>query len=161
MIRVLFTTSSFILLITMMTGCRSTYNVKRTSPLEIASEGTIVFVRPTKYSPLIGTKSLHDYVEVTHETATRNRADLLQVSIGLRDIGGKHWWDLKGPDFLLSIKTVFYDRPYNAGGQTSVPVYETNWRTVKMLRGATSEYKVICPRKEGAYYQVTISELLH
>jgi len=30
---------------------------------------------------------------------------------------------------------------------------------VTLVRGATTDYKVVCPVKAGAYYQVTLSEL--
>lgn len=147
----------------MIAGCNyyRTSNVEREDAGYLEQEGNIVFVRPTGYWPLIGTKTLQDYVRVTHEQASVNDVGLLQVSIGLRDIGGAHFWDLQGHDFPLSVKTAFYNQPFYSNGQTSVPIYETNWQTIKMLRGATTEYKVICPKKEGRYYQVTISELLH
>lgn len=140
-----------------LSGCRSTFNVGKVETAELETEGNIVFVRPTKYWLFIGTKSLRDYVKVTHEQATRNNAGLLELSVGIRNIGGAHFWDLRGPDFPMSVKTAFYDKPHGAG---AVPVYETNWQTLKLLRGATTEYKVICPKKQGAYYQITMSELL-
>lgn len=159
--RILQAIAALLVLIVTAVGCHSTYNVQRMKSEEIEREGNIVFVRPTKYFPFFGTKSLRDYVRVTHDKPIRNNAGFLEVAIGLRDIGGVHFWDLKGPDFPLSIKTAFYDQPYSAGGQTSVPIYETNWQTIKMLRGVTTEYKAVCPKKEGAYYQVVISELLY
>ena len=46
-------------------------------------------------------------------------------------------------------------------GQTyrNPPVYETNWQRVMMVRGSTTDFKVTCPVRQGAYYQVTLSEL--
>ena len=140
-----------------VSGCRSTFNVRKVDSSELEKEGNIVFVRPTKYWLFLGTKSLRDYVKVTHEQAERNKAGLLELSIGIRNIGGAHFWDLKGKDFPISIKPAFYDKPHGTG---AAPVYETNWQTLKLLRGDTTAYNVICPTRDGAYYQVTMSELL-
>ncbi len=143
-----------------LAGCQSTQSVQNIRQEEIEQEGNVVFVRPPTHTTF-GSNSLGEYVRVTHDVARRNRAGLLTVNIGLRNIGGAHWWDTHGPDFPVSIKTSFYDQPYKQGGGiTSVAVYETNWETVKMLRGGTVEYKAICPVKSAAYYQVTISELV-
>jgi hypothetical protein len=143
-----------------MVGCQSTYPAKPVRAEEIDREGNVVFVRPSSH-PWLGTVSLRDYVRITHDEARQNPAGLLEVNIGLRNFGGGHWWDTRGPDFPLSVKTAFYDRPYNqGGGRTSPVLYETNWETVKLLRGATIEYKATCPVKSAKYYQVTISELV-
>ncbi|OHB65067.1 MAG: hypothetical protein A2Y77_11825 [Planctomycetes bacterium RBG_13_62_9] len=150
--------SSVILLAALLAGCSSVHNVDRADEGKLAGEETIVFVRPTEYK-VFGTKSLSDYVEVVYEQARRNDAGLLEVRVGLRDKGGQHFWDLQGPDFPLSVKTTFYDKPVAGEGLRSPPVYETNWQRVSMLRGATADYKVICPVKAGAFYQVTLSEL--
>lgn len=135
------------------------YNVDRVSAERLAGEGTIVFVRPSEYS-IFGTESLRDYVEVSYENTTRNNAGFLKLTVGLRNRGGQRHYDKAGPDFPISVKTSFYDRPLAAGTPQSPPVYETNWQTVKLLRGATEHYQVICPVASGGYYQVTISELL-
>lgn len=137
----------------------STYNVQRSPHDELNREGTVVFVRPGDLS-LFGTSSLRDYIEITYERAYRNNADLLEVSLGIRNIGGLHYYDEKSPNFPLSVKTVFYDRPFNSGGQRPAPVYETNWQTIKLVRGSTTEYRSTCPVRKGSYYQVVISEIL-
>lgn len=147
-----------LLLLCLLTGCRSTYNVDRADSEELSGEETIVFVRPTEYS-LLGTKSLSDYVEVVYEQAQRNAADLLELRIGLRNKGGQHFWDVHGPDFSLSAKAAFYEAPLAGEDQRSPAVYETNWQRVTLLRGATTDYKVVCPVKAGTHYQVTLSEL--
>ena len=147
-----------ILLAVLLAGCRSVYNVDRAQERELATEGTVVFVRPTEYS-LLGTKSLSDYVEVVYEQSQRNDAGLLEVRIGLRDKGGQHFWDVRGPDFPISVKTAFYEAPIVGAGQRRAPVYETNWQRVSLLHGATSDHRVVCPVQSGAYYQVTLSEL--
>ena len=137
-------------------GCHTVYEVNRTKPESLIKEGTIVFVRPDKYS-VFGTRSFRDYIEITHERAAQNDAGLLQVQVGFRNRGGKHWWDTEGPDFVLSVKTVYYDQP---GGSANPPLYETNWQTMTLNRGSTFEYKSICPKKSGLYYQVVVSELV-
>jgi hypothetical protein len=147
-----------LLLLSVLAGCRSTYNVDRADSRELSGEGTVVFVRPTEYS-LLGTKSLSDYVEVVYEQAKRNGADLLELRVGLRDKGGQHFWDVHGKDFSLSAKTAFYAAPIEGEGQRAPAVYETNWQRLTLLRGATTDYKVVCPVKAGKYYQVTLSEL--
>jgi hypothetical protein len=148
-----------LLLLLFLVGCRSVHNVDRASPSKLSREGSIVFVRPTEYS-VFGTKSLSDYVEVVYEQAERNEAGLLEVRLGLRDKGGQHLWDLQGKDFPLSVKATFYDQPVAGEGVRSAPVYETNWQRLSLLRGATTDYKVVCPLNAGAYYQVTLSELV-
>ena len=147
-----------ILLVAMATGCNSVHNVDRAQPDELSKEGTVVFVRPTKYT-LFGTKSLSDYVEVVYEQKQRNKAGLLRVRVGLRDRGGQHFWDLKGHDFPISAKVAFYKKPAAGQAHRSPPVYETNWQRVMLVRGKTTDYNVTCPVKEGSYYQVTLSEL--
>lgn len=147
-----------LLLLTLLAGCRSTYNVDRAGSGELSGEGTVVFVRPTEYR-VFGTKSLTDYIEVVYDQARRNDADLLEVRVGLRNKGGQHLWDVKGRDFSISAKAAFYENPIVGEGQRAPAVYETNWQRVTLVRGATTDYKVVCPVKAGAYYQVTLSEL--
>ncbi len=146
-------------LLLFLAGCHSVHNVDRVSPSKLGQEGSVVFVRPTEYS-VFGTKSLSDYVEVVYEQAQRNEAGLLEVRVGVRNKGGQHFWDVHGPDFPLSAKTTFYDKPVAGEEARSAPVYETNWQRLSLLRGATTDYKVVCPVKTGAYYQVTLSELV-
>lgn len=138
------------------TSCTSVYDAHRVDPNRLSQEGTVVFVRPTEHT-VFGTKSIRDYVEITFENSSYNAANLLKVDVGLRARGGQHFWDLHGPNFHLSVKTTFLQDPPSS---SSVPVYETNWQTVRMLRGSTFHYKAICPVPEGHYYQVVISEQL-
>lgn len=135
------------------------YNADRVSIDRIEKEGTIVFVRPSQYS-VFGTESIREYIEVTYERAFRNKAGLLQLDVGLRNRGGQRFYDPSGHSFPISIKTAFYDRPLSSGSPQAVPIYETNWQTVKLLRGGTEHYQVTCPLDSADYYQVTISELL-
>jgi hypothetical protein len=135
------------------------YNADRVSADRLAEEGTIVFVRPTDYN-VFGTESIRDYVEVTYEQASRNDAGFLKLNLGLRNRCGQRFYDTGGPSFHLSVKTAFYDRPLASGTPQSAPLYETNWQKIKLIRGATEHYQVICPVAVAGYYQVTISESL-
>ncbi len=135
------------------------YNADRVSAERLEQEGTIVFVRPTEYS-VWGTKSIREYIEIAYERASRNEAGLLQVDLGLRNRGGQRFYDKEGPSFQVSMKTAFYDKPLASGTPQAVPVYETNWQSLRLLRGATEHYQVTCPLSSARYYQVTISELL-
>lgn len=140
-------------------GCQTTYNAGYTSGEELAKEGSIVFVRPDRYT-ILGTRSIRDYVEITYEKLSVNDAGYSMVQVGLRNKGGQHFWDLNGPEVHLSVKTVFYTEPIAGTGPTGPPVYETNWQAVQLNRGETEHFKVICPKSEGQYYQITISDLL-
>ncbi|NQT92565.1 MAG: hypothetical protein HQ559_07380 [Lentisphaerae bacterium] len=132
------------------TGCKSTYNSKRVSAANIRREGTIVWVRPKTNLPL---QSLRRRMELTYEQAAANQAGLMQVSLGCRNKSGS--------DLVINLRTAFYAEPFDAPGtQTSMPVYETNWKRMTLTRGATDQYRATCPKKSGKYYQVTISEVL-
>ena len=146
------------LLLALSAGCKSVHNVDRAQTKELSQEGTVVFVRPTEYK-LLGTKSLSDYIEVVYDQGRRNAAGLLEVRVGLRDRGGQHLWDRKGRDFPISAKVTFYEEPVAGTDHRTPPVYETNWQRLVLVRGETTDYKVTCPVPEGAYYQVTLSEL--
>jgi hypothetical protein len=159
--RILFIICGFVI-IAAATGCsyRSGYNVERESQSQLAYEGTVTFVRPEKFSTF-GTESVRDYIRITHEEAVKNSAGFLKVSLGLRNIGGMRFYDRKtAPDFYLSVKTTCYDGPPHFSGQGGTPIYETNWQTIKMLRGATINYEAICPVKTASHYHITISEIL-
>lgn len=141
-------------------GCKTVYDAQHTSAETLQEEGSIVFVRPNRYT-ILGTRSIRDYIEITYKHLEFNKAGFPVVRVGLRNRGGQHFWDLKGPDVQLSIQTAFYDRPIQREGAASGPaVYRTNWQTVKLVRGQTTDYKVTCPAKDAKYYQMTISEYL-
>jgi hypothetical protein len=143
-------------IIMLLPGCASVHQPDRDLQATIANEGTIVFVRPDTYA-VIGTYSLSDYVEVIYEQVDFNPAGFLEVRVGLRNKGGKHIYDFSAPNYNLSAKTLFYKEPIR-GGQRSAPIYETNWRTIRMLRGAITDFKVVCPIKGAKYYQILLSE---
>ncbi|MBN2315656.1 MAG: hypothetical protein JXM79_17140 [Sedimentisphaerales bacterium] len=141
-------------------GCKTTYEAERTPAKELQREGSIVFVRPDRYS-ILGTRSIRDYIEIAYEQISVNEAGYPVLAVGLRNRGGQHFWDVKGPDVQLSVQTAFYDRPIQPDGAASgSAAYRTNWQTVKLVRGQTFDYTVACPVKGANHYQVTISEYL-
>lgn len=149
-----------VLVMVFVLGCRTTYDANRTPAKALQREGSIVFVRPDRYS-ILGTRSIRDYIEITYERISLNEAGYPVLTVGLRNRGGQHFWDLKGPEVQLSVQTAFYDRPTQPNGAVSGPaVYQTNWQTVKLVRGQTTDYKVTCLVKGANNYQVTISEYL-
>jgi hypothetical protein len=141
------------------TGCQTVHNATPAPRNAMAKEGSLVFVRPDRYS-ILGTRSVRDYVEITYEQAALNQAGLLIVKTGLRNKGGQHWWDLHGPDFALSVKTTFYREPVAGKGPQGPPIYETNWQKVVLVRGDTCHFTVTCPVPGAGGYQITVSEFL-
>jgi len=103
---------------------------------------------------------VRDYVEITYETSKRNAADLLTVQAGFRNRGGHRWYNLKGPDFTLSVKTSFYEDVVPGQGVMGAPVYVTPWRPLPLARGDTFNYEAACPVPAAKYYQITVSEFL-
>lgn len=141
-------------------GCQTTYEAHRTKSDVLKGEGTIVFVRPDRYS-IIGTRSIREYIEITYENNTLNESGYPEVEVGLRHRGGRQLWDLEAPDVQLSIQTAFYREPFDEHGAASGPAsYRTNWQVVKLVRGQTFDYRVTCPLKDAPYHQMTISEYL-
>jgi len=141
-------------------GCKTTYEARRTPAEELQEEGSIVFVRPDRYT-IFGTRSIRDYIEITYEQISVNEAGYPVLTVGLRNRGGQHFWDVKGPEVQLSVQTAFYDKPIQPEGAASgSAAYRTNWQTVKLVRGQTFDYNVACPVKGANYYQMTISEYL-
>lgn len=141
-----------------ITGCHTTYNANVTPSSELAREGSIVFVRPDKYT-ILGTRSIRDHIEITYEQLTINQADRPNLTIGIRNRGGQHSWDLEGKDVQLSVQTSFYKQPVDSSSPGPA-AYRTNWQNIKLVRGQTLDYKVGCPLAGAKYYQVTISEHL-
>lgn len=141
-------------------GCETTSAPRRTSDYKLQREGSVVFVRPDRYS-ILGTRSIRDYIEITYEEINLNEAGYPVLTVGLRNRGGQHFWDMKGPDVQLSVQTAFYNLPIQSDGASSGPAaYRTNWQTVKLVRGQTFDYKVACPVKGANNHQMTLSEYL-
>lgn len=150
---------SLFIILGMLTGCRTISKTNRVSQTQLAAEPQLGFVRPDKYT-ILGTRSVSDYIEIVYERATTNAVGLPLVEIGIRNRGGQHFWDLKGPPVVLSIKGTFYNTPIEQTGPTSGPAFETNWQPIRIVRGDTAHYRVLCPIKEARYYQIRLSELI-
>ncbi len=151
-----------ILAVVALLGCKSetTYDARRTPAEKLQAEGSVVFVRPDRHT-ILGTRSIRDYIEITYEEVSLNDAGYPVLAVGLRNRGGQHWWDGKGPDVQLSIQTAFYNGPIQPSGAASgSAAYRTNWQAVKLVRGQTFDYKVTCPVKDASHHQMTISEYL-
>ena len=146
-----------VLALTGICGCRTVYPTHQADGSELSAEGSLVFVRPDRYT-LLGTRSLRDYCEVTYERLSENAAGQPVVKFGLRNKGGQHWWDLKGPRIVVAAKAVFFESPLTSGAIKSPPVYETNWQRLPMTRGETIHYSFVCPVKTARGYQVTLSD---
>lgn len=142
-----------------LTGCRTVYNTDHAPSDKLAKEGTVVFVRPDRYT-VLGTRSVRDYIEITYEKAGKNDAGLLKVELGIRNRGGQHLSNKQGPTVQLSVRTAFYKDKITGQGPTSAPVYETNWHLVTLNRGETEQFEALCLVPSGEYYQVTMSEEL-
>jgi hypothetical protein len=159
--RFIFTVALVIGISSVFTACNSVAPVSRADKDVLNRETSIIFVRPSSYWWLFGTKSMRDYVEIMYEKSSVNSAGFLQVQVGLRNKGGQHIWDVSGPDFFtINAQTKFFSQPLVSGGQMSAPVYETNSQQVTLDRGAVREYKVSCPDKSAKYYQVILSDAL-
>jgi len=145
----------------LLSGCSTIYEADRVDEAEFSNEPRVGFVRPDKYSfAIFGSRSIGEHVEITYERLTENEAGFPQVELGLRNKGGQNFWDRKAQGINLSIKTDFYSSPINSKGPTGSPVYQTNWRPLRIVRGGTEHYQAICPVKGARYYQIRISEHL-
>lgn len=147
---------SVVLVVLVITGCKSVYEIDSASDSVVRPKGTLVFVRPDKYT-ILGTRSLRDYCEILYEKKSVNQAGQTVVSIGLRNRGGQHWWDTKGPKVVLYAKADFYESPLHAGQPSGPPVYKTNWRRFIISRGETIHFEFVSPVPADGY-QVTISD---
>lgn len=131
------------------TGCRTVYSVDRK---DSSGEDSIVFVRPDSYS-ILGTRSIRDYLEITYERLTILDNGFAKLQIGIRNRGGQHWWDRKGPDVQLSAVAHFYGED-----KSNLPVYVGPRTTFNILRGETNHLEILCPVKNVKGYQVVLSE---
>ena len=138
-------------------GCKTVYDAERADGGELAGEASVIVVRPGRYT-LIGTRSMRDYLEVVYEDFAPNEAGQPVVKIGLRNVGGKHWWDAKAPDFTLFAQVAFYENPLVGSSVRSAPLYRTNKRPVPMLRGEVVDLSFTSPVRTATGYQVTLSE---
>ena len=145
------------LLVVGASGCRSTYNANAIKGKELAKESSVVVIRPKRYT-LLGTQSVRDYLQITYEELSENAGGYPVVRVGVRNKGGEHWWDLRGPDFTLYAQAVFYRDPVTGRAARSAPLYRTNKQSVPMKRGDTSDIVFNCPVKGAGGYQIIFSE---
>ena len=138
-------------------GCGTVRNADTVEKGELAKESNLVVVRPDRYT-LLGTRSVKDYLEISYEKLTRNAVGFPVVSVGVRNHGGEHWWDLNGPDFTIYAQAVFYAEPVAGIDVRSRPLYKTNKRAVPLKRGETANLSFTCPVKSAKGYQVIFSE---
>ena len=133
-------------------GCRSTYNANRALP----NTNTVIFTRPTKYTPFFGTYSISDFVEIVYEKASRNAAGQLVVEIGIHYRGPVRWtnWYKKAPR-LLHLKTRCN---FHSEGLTSPVIYSTNTQNIVIGLGETYAFRAVCPNINANQYQVVLGD---
>jgi hypothetical protein len=149
-----FTFAAFFLL---LDGCGTYRSAESVSPEDLSKESTLVVVRPDRYT-LLGTRSVRDYLEITYEEFKPNSAGLPVVKVGVRNKGGKHWWDLKAPDFTIYAQAVFYADSIKGKSVRSAPIFKTNKQPVVLQRAQTADISFTCPLKNAKGYQVIFSE---
>ncbi len=143
--------------LSLLAGCASMKSANPVEKKDLAEESSVVVVRPNRYT-LLGTQSVRDYLEVLYEELSVNPAGYPIVRVGVRNKGGEHWWDLRGPDFTLYAQAVFYRDPVAGTDVRSAPLYRTNKQPVPMQRGETSDLVFVAPVKGAGGYQVIFSE---
>lgn len=135
-----------------LVGCG--YNaVHGPNRVDTAGEGSMVFVRPDRFT-VLGTRSLSDYVEVTFEEASVGETGRMEVSVGLRNRGGTHVYDKEGQDIAVGAQIAFYGTP-NAQGRA---IWRSPRKTVVIRRGATEQLDYVCPKAGAQSYQITLSD---
>jgi len=148
--------SSVLLISFLLPACNTVYEAERIDASDLDNEPRVAFVRPDKYSfAIFGSRSIKEHVEITYERFSTDNSGYPLVELGLRNKGGQSFWDNKATNITLSIKTNFYKEIKPSQG---APVYETNWRQLRIVRGDTVHYKVLCPVKLANSYQIRISE---
>jgi len=113
-------------------GCQSVYNLDTVSS---QGEGTMVFVRPNKYS-ILGTTSIRDHLEITYQQLVILPNGYANLKCGVRNRGGQHWWHSSGCRVHLAAKPYFYSSPVNA---------TANWDGTSF----TSDLKSNAPGRQG------------
>jgi len=137
----------------LQSGCNSVENMQKMNKNDLHQEGSLVFVRPGRYS-ILGTKSMRDYVDVVYEKMTTNDRGLAHVAVGIRNVGGHHWYDTKGPSVQIGAEIAFY----KTNGTDSEPIYRSNRRSVIIQRGETTHITFDCPVPGSVSYQIIFSD---
>lgn len=134
----------------LLASCASVRNV---DAADTSGESSMVFVRPGTFS-ILGTRSLADYVEVVYEDVGTTETGRMTVSCGVRNRGGQHWYDLKGPQVAIGARIAFYAQPDRKGK----PLWVSPRKTVLINRGDTSHLEFMCPKSGAKSYQITLSD---
>ena len=113
----------------------------------------MVFVRPGTFT-ILGTRSLADYVEVSYEDISATPTGHMTVACGVRNRGGQHWYDVRGPQITIGAKIAFYAKPDRKGK----PLWVSPRKTVLIKRGDTAHLEFICPKPGAMSYQITLSD---
>lgn len=133
-----------------LASCASVRNV---DAADTRGESSMVFVRPGTFS-ILGTRSLADYVEVVYEDVGETETGRMIVSCGIRNRGGQHWYDHKGPQVAIGAKITFYAQSDRKGK----PLWVSPRKTVLINRGDTTHFEFICPKSGAKSYQITLSD---
>jgi len=148
-----------------LTSCQYSSVSSANRPLVKGTESSLVFVRPDKYT-LLGTRSISEYCEIMYERLTPQGNGFV-LEIGIRNRGGQHFWDKKGPNFSLAATAYFYDVPMSLSQNVEpvlgamfngAPTYISGRQAVQMLRGETTHLKFLCPASNIQGYQVVLSD---
>jgi len=134
-------------------GCRSVHDVQRMDAGKAQAEGSLVFVRPDRYT-ILGTKSMRDYIEIVYEEMKVDERGMAHVTVGVRNVGGRRWYDTKGPSVQIGAEIAFY----RTKGVDSAPSYRSNRRSVVIQRGETAHLVFDCPVAGAAAYQIVFSD---
>ena len=134
-------------------GCKSVSNVHHMNAQILESEGSLVFVRPDRYT-VLGTKSMRDYMQIIYEEMKTDDHGQAHVTVGVRNVGGRHWYDTKGPAVQIGAEIAFY----GTKGVNSAPIYRSNRRSVVIQRGETAHLAFDCPVAGAASYQIVFSD---
>lgn len=136
-----------------LTGCQSVDHVQKAKSEITQREGSLVFVRPGRFS-ILGTESVRDYIEIVYEEMTTDDRGFSHVTVGVRNVGGRHWYDTKGPSVQIGAEIAFY----KTKGMDSAPIYRSNRRSILIQRGETSHVSFDCPVIGAASYQIVFSD---
>lgn len=134
----------------LLTSCGTVRNV---DTADTSGESSMVFVRPGSFS-ILGTRSLADYVEISYEDVGATETGRMTVACGIRNRGGQHWYDHKGPQVTIGAKIAFYAKTDRKGK----PLWVSPRKTVLINRGDTTHLEFICPKAGAKSYQITLSD---
>ena len=140
---------------TIFAGCRAVYNAEMADPVDMSKEASVVFTRTTVFSPVFGSYSISEFVEITYCNSYRNAAEQMVVEVGIRYHGPTswtNWWKAAPPQISLKSHCVFFK-----GARSASPaVYSTNNQNIVIKRGETYTYKAVCPRSEASSFQLVL-----